>query len=329
MRCVIDRRWTVLAIAAVVASFGVLLFVQGLENADRLSSVIAAAAGVIGLVVSLLSLRRPADSRQSGSTVYQADHGTIHVHHRGRPESWFGPALLAATLLLLAAWVVPDDRPAETPAPAAGSELPDEMRDEMPLDVAVERHDDACATDWFLPKTPEQLQGTGPVPDRWGDWQPAADGAAAGHLDLLVTVQAKGDASVTLTGLEVSVERAAPRAGTRLSKPCGGPTAGQWVELDLDDENPTPRTVVDEQALGGLRVEPVQFPYEVTRQDAETFVIRATTDGCLCTWTARLRWASAGRTGTVAIDDEGRPFKVSATGNAVGCTMYDSPANCS
>ncbi|HEY3482963.1 MAG TPA: transcriptional regulator, partial [Streptomyces sp.] len=80
--------------------------------------------------------------------------------------------------------------------------------------------------------------------------------------------------------------------------------------VDLDKDRPVARTVpaVDR----GARQPAVTMPYRVSTRDPEELLVSATTAGCDCRWYLELDWSSQGRTGTVRIDDHGRPFRTSA-----------------
>jgi hypothetical protein len=205
----------------------------------------------------------------------------------------------------------------------------------VPLHVAVERLDHICDTDWMTPRSPAEVLAGRPIPNRWSDWSVVADGAELSQNRVLVTVQAATEVSVTLTGMRFSVNRAAPLTGTRLVTPCGDPEFFRLVDVDLDAPNPVPvGHGIDLEAAPGVelpdlgRTDPVQFPYEVSRDDAETFVINATTKQCYCTWTVELRWSSAGRTGSVVIDDKGKPFRVTAPSGGAVCRITDVMFDC-
>jgi hypothetical protein len=50
----------------------------------------------------------------------------------------------------------------------------------------------------------------------------------------------------------------------------------------------------------------------VSAEDPEVLLVTARTGGCDCRWYLELDWSSQGRTGTVRVDDDGRPFRTSA-----------------
>ncbi|GAB2796659.1 hypothetical protein GCM10027073_30630 [Streptomyces chlorus] len=61
----------------------------------------------------------------------------------------------------------------------------------------------------------------------------------------------------------------------------------------------------------GTPIPAVRMPYRVSAKDPEVLEVTATTAGCDCRWYLELDWSSGGRSGTVRIDDDGRPFRTS------------------
>ncbi|MFI9819466.1 hypothetical protein ACIHFC_03160 [Streptomyces sp. NPDC052013] len=56
----------------------------------------------------------------------------------------------------------------------------------------------------------------------------------------------------------------------------------------------------------------MRLPYRVSAKDPEVLLVTARTGTCDCRWYLELDWSSQGRTGTVRIDDHGRPFRTTA-----------------
>src|SRR3990170_1014573 len=84
--------------------------------------------------------------------------------------------------------------------------------------------------------------------------------------------------------MSVSRNAGPPPTGTLLAEPCGGVGHFRWLDVDLDATPPTetPRflrgvleTVDPAGTLPTESRQPIRFPYDVTRTDAETFVITA------------------------------------------------------
>jgi hypothetical protein len=249
---------------------------------------------------------------------------------------WAAGVAAAVTATATTAWLLnwgllPDEG---QPAPEAASAAPDtaDATDgPAPLSVAVDTHTAPCGPEWVVPLSPDEVPDVPFDPDRlrrWQEWPPAADGVGASPAVVRLTVQGTSAAEVVITNLEVEVhDRLPPMSGTELNAQCGDAGAYRWLEVDLDRQPPLvkPRfesSAIDPAAdLPPSQLQPIEFPYEVSLSDAETFVILATTLECDCTWTAALSWASEGRTGRLAIDDHGRPFRTTSDANAVKCTL--------
>jgi hypothetical protein len=325
----------------VVTLAGASVFLLGLERSDKWASVLSGVAALITLTVTLAGIWRTpprgdaldsstadisaADISASASS-YRVDRGSMTVVHIGSEnrQPFVGASLVLAVLLIVASGVLVTR---ERAAPAAVS-------DSSPLRIAVTLMDDMCDQEWITPRSPAELRGSHDIPDFWRDWKLVADGVPVSYSLVLVTAQAAGADSVTITDIDISVERAAPLTGTLLDKPCGGPETFRLVDVDLDAPRPVVRdrdidpALADELAREGRQIGPVRFPYEVTRQDGETFAIRAHTKTCFCSWTAALRWSSAGRTGTVIINDQGQPFRITADSSSARCTVGKDNVTC-
>ena len=81
---------------------------------------------------------------------------------------------------------------------------------------------------------------------------------------------------------------------------------------DRDKDRPLARAVPGNDA--GTPIPAVRMPYRVSVSDPEVLLVTARTAGCDCRWYLELDWSSRGRTGTVRIDDQGRPFRTSGIG---------------
>jgi hypothetical protein len=252
-----------------------------------------------------------------------AVYGDVIIGRTRRPL-WSRPLVIIAAVLIIApiagvgaAWLGSSkDAPASEP---------------NPLSVAVTVFASACQTTWVVPRPPEQIDLNAPAGGDWTTWGPAKDGVAASPGTVFATVQGRTEAEVVITDLRVRVhERHEPMTGTNLKGKCGDGGAFRWLQVDLDAQPPRTVPIFKQDDVPADAPEPekkpISFPYEVSLRDAETFVIQANTAGCLCDWTAELVWASEGRTGTVTIDDHGRPFRTTALTNAVTCAPADLSA---
>lgn len=173
-----------------------------------------------------------------------------------------------------------------------------------------------CGEDYVVAKAPGQV----PLPPHpedtaaWVSFQRAVHGGASG---VQITVQGRGSAAVVLDALHVRVvNRDAPAAdrGTvySLSDGCGAGIVPRYFSVDLDAHQPRARSMPGDNGAG-TKIPAIAFPYRVSLQEPEVFVVTALNESCTCDWYLDLTWSSQGRTGTVRIDDHGRPFRSTST----------------
>ncbi len=227
---------------------------------------------------------------------------------------------------------------AERSAGALSAVPTSEQQVAEPLVVAVDPQTHSCDSDWVTPKRPDEISRLNEdlqALESWEDYEPISDGAPADSSKILMTAQGVGPSSVVITGLEIVVlDRKAPLNGTVIARPCGGPLAYRWVDVDLDVDHP--RVVgrelsgdtIEEARENGWRIEPVAFPYEVAAQTSETFAVEASTDTCDCTWEAKFHWSSNGRTGVLTVDNHGTPFRTTSGEGMVRCVLLGATPSC-
>ncbi|MET8607341.1 helix-turn-helix domain-containing protein [Streptomyces rubiginosohelvolus] len=151
-----------------------------------------------------------------------------------------------------------------------------------------------------------------PVEADAASWAGALGAVHAGETGVRITLQGRDDRAVVLESLRIRVvERSSPAEGRvyRMSSGCGGSLTPRMFDVDLDAPRPVARPVAGNDS--GEPIEAVSFPYRVSVTDPEVFLITGRTVGCDCSWVAELAWSSGGRSGTVRIDDGGRPFQTS------------------
>jgi hypothetical protein len=130
-----------------------------------------------------------------------------------------------------------------------------------------------------------------------------------------LSVQGTSDTAVVLTALRVRVAgRSDPAPGNAyaMDQGCGGALTPRYFDVDLDKDRPIARAAAGNDA--GTPIPAVRMPYRVSATDPEVLLVTARTQGCDCRWYLELDWSSQGRTGTVRIDDRGRPFRTSGIG---------------
>ncbi|MET8501277.1 helix-turn-helix domain-containing protein [Streptomyces microflavus] len=152
-------------------------------------------------------------------------------------------------------------------------------------------------------------------------WATALGAVHAGETGVRITLQGTDERAVVLEALRIRVvERREPAEGRvhRMSSGCGGALTPRMFDVDLDVERPVARSVPGNDT--GEPIPAVSFPYRVSASDPEVFLVTGRAARCDCDWVAELRWNSGGRSGTVRIDDDGRPFR---TSGAPGRPVHD------
>ncbi|MFD4020941.1 transcriptional regulator [Streptomyces sindenensis] len=168
-----------------------------------------------------------------------------------------------------------------------------------------------CDHSYLLDRAPGAVPPP-PVQADAASWAGALGGVHAGETGVRITLQGRDERAVVLESLRIRVvERRSPAGGRvyRMSSGCGGSLTPRMFDVDLDASRPVARSVAGNDS--GDPIEAVAFPYRVSVTDPEVFLITGRTVGCDCSWVAELAWSSGGRSGTVRIDDGGRPFRTS------------------
>ncbi|MET7971588.1 helix-turn-helix transcriptional regulator [Streptomyces mirabilis] len=188
--------------------------------------------------------------------------------------------------------------------PSAGTTSDAPAPTGVPLSWTVDSQiwDGGCGYDYVIDKEPTQVPPP-PVEQDAAVWA-ATQGAVPGRQTMVqISVQGKSSTAVVLEALRVRiVSRGTPVTGTAyaMGQGCGGGLTPRDFSVNLDINRPIPHARA------------VQFPYRVSAEDPEVLLVTATTETYDCKWYLELDWSSQGRTGTVRIDDHGRPFRTSS-----------------
>jgi hypothetical protein len=168
-----------------------------------------------------------------------------------------------------------------------------------------------CDHDYVITEPPRQVPPP-PAAQDAGPWA-AAQGAVHGReTNVRISVQGRSSTAVVLEALRVRVVgRAAPVQGNvyAMDQGCGGDISPRYFAVDLDQDRPVARSVAG--ADSEHTIPAVSMPYRVSAEDPEVLLVTARTENCDCDWYLELDWSSQGRTGTVRVDDHGRPFRTS------------------
>ncbi|MFE1438117.1 helix-turn-helix domain-containing protein [Streptomyces sp. NPDC058739] len=168
-----------------------------------------------------------------------------------------------------------------------------------------------CGHDYVIEKEPDRVPPP-PVEQDAEAWA-ATQGAVPGRQTMVrISVQGKSSTAVVLEALRVRVvSRGTPAPGNAyaMGQGCGGDLMPREFSVDLDVDRPIARARSGGDTATSLPV--VRFPYRVSAEDPEAFLVTAVTEAYDCAWYLELDWSSQGRSGTARIDDHGRPFRTS------------------
>ncbi|WP_460068073.1 helix-turn-helix domain-containing protein [Streptomyces sp. YKOK-I1] len=173
-----------------------------------------------------------------------------------------------------------------------------------------------CGEEYVVAKPPRQVPPP-PHPEDIAAWAASQQAVHGGPTDVQITVQGRGSAAVVLEALHVRVvNRVTPAAGRgmvySLSPGCGAAVIPRFFSVNLDEDQPLARSVPGDNGVG-TPIPAINFPYRVSLQEPEVLVVSTLNESCTCDWYLDLDWSSQGRTGTVRIDDHGRPFRTTST----------------
>ncbi|MFJ9241150.1 helix-turn-helix domain-containing protein [Streptomyces sp. NPDC101776] len=181
-----------------------------------------------------------------------------------------------------------------------------------------------CSHDYVVDASPAHVPPP-PAQEGAGAWAAHQHAVHGRETDVEISVQGRTSTAVVLEALRVHVVgRAAPVHGTAyaMDQGCGGEVTPRYFGVDLDARRPLARPVAGSSL--GTPVPAAHLPYRVSAQDPEVLLVKARTGTCDCRWYLELDWSSQGRTGTLRIDDHGKPFR---TTSVKGLPRYWYSAN--
>ncbi|MFJ3222844.1 helix-turn-helix domain-containing protein [Streptomyces sp. NPDC086783] len=165
-----------------------------------------------------------------------------------------------------------------------------------------------CRHDYVVGKPPAKVPPP-PVQQDAGAWAAAQDAVHGQQTMVQISVQGRSSTAVVLEALRVRVvSRGEPSAGYAYAtdQGCGSDLTLRRFTADLDADRPIVRS--KNGADAGRVIPAAHFPYRVSAADPEVLLVDATTQTSDARWYLELDWSCQGRTGTVRIDDHGRPF---------------------
>ncbi|MFI6946976.1 helix-turn-helix domain-containing protein [Streptomyces sp. NPDC050422] len=174
-----------------------------------------------------------------------------------------------------------------------------------------------CGQYFLLDRDPTGMPPVPDVADRARrNWSAQLGGVDGGKMLIELTLQGASQDAVVLKALHVRVvkqEAANNWPAYSMGEGCGGGIMPKSFNIDLDDSQPVSRPVAGED--GGKAVPAKNFPYRVSSTDVEVFHVNAHTEDHDVTWYLELDWSSKGRSGTLRIDDNGKPFRTAGMRN--------------
>ncbi|NYV79010.1 transcriptional regulator, partial [Streptomyces sp. UH6] len=212
-----------------------------------------------------------------------------------------------------------DDDGKGSPTPSStpeGGKNPKPKATGTPLTVVTRPHvwESPCSQHYLVNRPPAELGPPPTEPDAPG-WVSAMGAVASGDQMIALTVQATGDETVVLDAIHVRVLKSSaplPWNDYAMGVGCGGNVSTRSFDVRLDEPRPTARP------QGGQGA----FPYKVTAAEPLVVYVTAHASAHDVSWVLDLEWSSGGRSGTVRLDDGGRPFR--ASGNE-GRPRYEHP----
>ncbi|MFI1440810.1 transcriptional regulator [Streptomyces fructofermentans] len=171
-----------------------------------------------------------------------------------------------------------------------------------------------CDHDYVIGKEPDRVPPP-PAAQDAGAWAATQNAVHGGETVVRISVQGRSSTAVVLEELRVRVVgRSAPVRGNvfAMNEGCGGSLTPRSFSVDLDKDRPVVRSLAGSDA--GSPIPAMRMPYRVSDEDPEVLLVTAGTKACDCRWYLELDWSSQGRTGTVRVDDGGRPFRTSGIG---------------
>ncbi|WP_344522897.1 helix-turn-helix domain-containing protein [Streptomyces albiaxialis] len=200
--------------------------------------------------------------------------------------------------------------------------------DEAPLSVSLSDsvwNEKNCLQSFLIDREPEQVgEFTG---DSTTAWARGFGGVDAKNSNIGAIVQGKSDQKVVLKALRAKVVSRGPALKWNHYDSASGCGSGALVpasyDIALDNAAPQVRPVPGEQQGKPTPAKP--FPRTITANDPEALAVQAETANCDCRWYMELDWSSGDRSGTIRIDDGGRPFRTSAVATKNRYTFSNKP----
>jgi hypothetical protein len=188
---------------------------------------------------------------------------------------------------------------------------PGSVASEAPPFALVEEITTACPL-FVIGRTPDAVPRPPSSPEEQEAWVSDLGARLASDVKIEVTLTGTTPDAVVLHSLTAVVVRVpSPSGGAIYGANCPPPGLAP-LRMFLTQLDATEPTVKLHPSRGR------DFPYKISSTEPEVFRIIVSPGECDCDWTLQLAWTSGGRTGTVTIDDDGKPFLSSSSRGRAG-----------
>jgi hypothetical protein len=246
---------------------------------------------------------------------------------------WAGTAIVAPVLVGVLVWLIqrpfaPSASPTTTASPrvsASASKQPEGPSVVVDL-VLLERP--SSAPTWIFPNAIRlsdgelgRLNSMSHYSDEQDPWFRRK--GAVDPIDTNIKIVAHGnrDRPVRIVDMKVVPRCSAPLMGTLFESPTAGSEESVRLGFDLDEEDPRARTIVNKSQWEGDYFQ--RKTISLKRDEEITFQVLARTLKHYCEFSLVLEILDRGTLVRQAIDDHGKPFKVSAL--RTSSDKYGSP----
>ena len=260
------RLWVALVLAAGLSFAGLILLFIPKELPPSVTRALAGGSGVIVLIAAVMAVQG-ADSPSTGNG------GQAAPQTSGRRVPGSTPGM-------------EESRPSGEPDPLITT-----------TDFDLELCENFTIPESLVPSLPKKDTGFDP------EWIYKNGGASTYGFEL--TVEGKTDTAVVLRRFRVVDLKRKPVAANPVNVESCGPSGGAVTvrQFDVNFRDPIKFTSVPHQdPITGEEVPAVDFPFKVSNNDPEVFLIEPTGATCFCEWRLAIDWTSGGRTGTTVVD---------------------------
>ncbi|MFG2195070.1 hypothetical protein [Streptomyces sp. NPDC048639] len=210
-----------------------------------------------------------------------------------------------------------------------GQAVYDRVSPESAMAFLVEQADSPCFADYILTPGNERLRGVMWSADQrqFPRWQKEGKAVHANRLQVGVNARGNGEKAVAIRDISISVvSRGKPVRGAYFEGgKCGadGRDLPEYLVVDLDTlplKQDVPVTYLqhselqkDARKTAKALGDPITLPHDITQDGVYSFFLTGRTKRFDCEWVATITWWDGEKEHKDRIDNDGRPFRVSAS----------------